>query len=106
MADAAYEGLFYSFESKAEFDALVKKVHAKCVATENGCEIWSGSMMKYGREQYNLRKLIFQAANPGIIPTALHKVVCSCDNDKCISAAHLLLSVKNEWDVDEIYIST
>lgn len=112
MADAAYEGVFYSFESKAQFDALVAKVKAKCDSTEDGCEIWQGwaaigdsdTRPKYkgNGSSYDLRRLIFQAAFPeASLPQTTFTLVCSCKNPRCLKPEHLQVK-SHEWNVDTI----
>lgn len=104
---AAIKGIFYDFESEAEFDALVQKVRGRCTKEEGGCEIWPGTQDRSHPGyvgKYNMRRLVFQAANPdAVLPEFPHKVLCSCGNTKCLSPAHLELRVQEEWDVDNIH---
>lgn len=105
----AYEGVFYSFDSKAQFDALVAKVKAKCVK-KDGCELWLGRMgnglPRHETENgktYNLRRLIFQAANEGfVIPKVPHDMTCTCGKRRCLSADHIKVDIRAKWNVKRI----
>lgn len=108
---AAIKGIFYDFDSQAQFDALVQKIRKRCAKEEGGCEIWPGDMYRnhpryryrHKAPVYNLRRLIFQAANPNIvIPSVPYKVMCSCNNSRCLCPEHLVLSVREEWNVEDI----
>ena len=109
---AEYNGIFYEFDSKAQFDALVEKIRGRCTKEEGGCEIWPGGVSPLGApvfknsvQLYNLRRLIFQAANPEyILPDSTFRLVCSCGNDKCLYSEHVKLELKERvlWDVESI----
>ena len=111
MADSAYEGVCYSFDSKAEFDALTQKIKARLVADDSGCELWPGDMTggcpryvhRHKAAVYQLRRLMHQAANPDfVIPEVAYKIVSSCGNPRCLSANHLTTTTRQAWDVDAI----
>lgn len=109
---AEYKGIFYDFDSEAQFDALVQKIRGRCTKEEGGCEIWPGGVSPLGApvyknsvQWYNLRRLIFQLANPEyVLPDSTFKLVCSCGNDKCLFPEHVTLELKERvlWNIGSI----